>query len=75
MRRVKYGAEARRIERCHKREQMAETGVGKQREKGGEEGIGRRRGREKEREKGEGEGKKKIWIRLKKASSSLWGMQ
>lgn len=29
MRRVKYGGEGRRIERCHKHEQMAETGVGK----------------------------------------------
>lgn len=63
MRRVKYGMEARRIERCHKREQMAETGVGKQRGGGG----GRRREKERER--------KKNWIRLKKASSSLWGMQ
>lgn len=74
MRRVKYGMEARRIERCHKREQMAETGVGNS-EKGGR---GRDRPTEREGERGrerEGEREKKIWIRLKKASSSLWGMQ
>lgn len=29
MRRVKYGEEGVLIERCHKREQMAETAVGK----------------------------------------------
>lgn len=38
MRRVKYGGEGRQIARCHKHEQMAETGVGKseKRERGSE---------------------------------------
>lgn len=33
MRRVKYGGEGRRIERCHEHEQMAETGLGKSEER------------------------------------------
>lgn len=48
MRRVKYCMEARRIERCHKREQMAGRRESETAKKGGEEGIGRQRGREKE---------------------------
>lgn len=59
--------EGRQIERCHKHEQMAEDGVGKS-EKERERKTGRVRQRERERGR-------KIWIRLKKASSSLWGMQ
>lgn len=48
-------------ERCHKHEQMAEKRVSE-----------RTTGRQIERRR---EGEREIWIRLKKASSSLWGMQ
>lgn len=50
MRGVKYGGEGRRIARCHGREQMAETGVGKRARKGEGEND-RQTGKEREREK------------------------
>lgn len=55
-------SEGRRIERCHKHEQMAAKRLEKSEIVSEADREGGRRGG-------------KIWIRLKKASSSLWGMQ
>lgn len=59
-------SEGRQIERCHKHEQMAAKRLEKSE-------IVSEAVSEADRERGRRGGK--IWIRLKKASSSLWGMQ
>lgn len=55
-------SEGRQIERCHKHEQMAAKRLEKSEIVSEADREGGRRGG-------------KIWIRLKKASISLWGMQ